>query len=61
MIATATHKGITIWHVGLNPDQVGRLSVEKVALLSGHDGGVCILFLTSIVIKLQLLRKNVGK
>lgn len=39
MIATATCKGITIWHVGLNPDQDGRLSVEKVALLSGHEGG----------------------
>lgn len=59
MIATATSKGITIWHVALNPDQDGRLSVEKVALLSGHEGGVCILFLATVVIKLQLLRKNI--
>lgn len=58
MIATATSKGITIWHVGLNPDRDGRLSVENVALLSGHEGGVCILFLAIIVIRLQLLRKK---
>ncbi|XP_058224641.1 protein SEH1 [Rhododendron vialii] len=40
VIATATHKGIAIWHLGLNPDLDGRLSVEKVASLSGHEGGV---------------------
>ncbi|RVW43179.1 Protein SEH1 [Vitis vinifera] len=40
VIAVATHKGIAIWHLGLNPDIDGRLSVERVALLSGHDGEV---------------------
>ncbi|KAE9459606.1 hypothetical protein C3L33_08492, partial [Rhododendron williamsianum] len=40
VIAIATHKGIAIWHLGLNPDLDGRLSVEKVASLSGHEGGV---------------------
>ncbi|KAF5938459.1 hypothetical protein HYC85_022718 [Camellia sinensis] len=40
VIAVATHKGITIWHLGLNPDLDGRLSVGKVALLSGHVGEV---------------------
>ncbi|GAV65791.1 WD40 domain-containing protein [Cephalotus follicularis] len=39
-IAVATHKGIEIWHVGLNPDSDGRLSVEKVASLSSHEGEV---------------------
>lgn len=41
VIAVATHKGIAIWHLGSNPDPDGRLSVEKVALLSGHEGEVC--------------------
>ncbi|CAL5433820.1 unnamed protein product [Camellia sinensis] len=40
VIAVATHKGITIWHLGLNPGLDGRLSVGKVALLSGHVGEV---------------------
>ncbi|KAA8528255.1 hypothetical protein F0562_035494 [Nyssa sinensis] len=40
VIAVATHKGIAVWHLGLNPDLDGRLSVEKVALLSGHEGEV---------------------
>ncbi|THF99126.1 hypothetical protein TEA_027873 [Camellia sinensis var. sinensis] len=29
VIAVATHKGITIWHLGLNPGLDGRLSVGK--------------------------------
>ncbi|XP_040989037.1 protein SEH1-like [Juglans microcarpa x Juglans regia] len=40
VIAIATHKGISIWHLGLDPDLDGRLSVEKVALLSSHEGEV---------------------
>ncbi|XP_078431598.1 transducin/WD40 repeat-like superfamily protein [Wolffia australiana] len=40
LIAVATCKGIAIWHLGLTPDTGGRLSTEKVALLSGHDGEV---------------------
>ncbi|GAY39260.1 hypothetical protein WN944_012886 [Citrus x changshan-huyou] len=40
VIAVATQKGIAIWHVGANPELDGRLSVEKVALLSGHGGEV---------------------
>ncbi|XP_077251196.1 transducin/WD40 repeat-like superfamily protein isoform X2 [Tasmannia lanceolata] len=40
VLAIATCKGIAIWHLGLNPDTNGRLSTEKVALLSGHDGEV---------------------
>ncbi|XP_050226329.1 protein SEH1 isoform X2 [Mercurialis annua] len=40
VIAVATHKGISIWHLGLNPDMDGRLHVEKVALLSGFEGEV---------------------
>ncbi|XP_057968865.1 protein SEH1 [Malania oleifera] len=40
VIAVASQKGIAIWHLGLNPDDDGRLSVEKVALLSGHEGEV---------------------
>lgn len=40
VIAVATCKGIAIWHVGLNLNSDGRLSTEKVALLSGHDGEV---------------------
>ncbi|CAA6665875.1 unnamed protein product [Spirodela intermedia] len=37
LIAVATCKGIAIWHLGLTPESDGRLSTEKVALLSGHD------------------------
>ncbi|KAL6182335.1 hypothetical protein ACLB2K_043758 [Fragaria x ananassa] len=40
VIAVATHKGISIWHLGLNPDSDGRLSTEKVAQLTGHKGEV---------------------
>ncbi|KAH1157112.1 hypothetical protein GYH30_029751 [Glycine max] len=40
IIAVATHKGLAIWHLGLNPDHDGRLPVERVALLSGHEGMV---------------------
>ncbi|KAJ0106566.1 hypothetical protein Patl1_17553 [Pistacia atlantica] len=40
VIAVSTQKGIAIWHVGLNPDLDGRLSVEKVASLEGHGGEV---------------------
>lgn len=40
LIAVATRKGITIWHVSLNPDLDGRLSAEKAALLSGYEGEV---------------------
>ncbi|KAH9619170.1 hypothetical protein KSS87_012610 [Heliosperma pusillum] len=40
VISVATQKGIAMWHVGLNPDVNGRLSVENVALLSGHQGEV---------------------
>lgn len=40
MIAVATSKGISIWHVGSNPESDGRLFVERVALLSGHNGEV---------------------
>ncbi|XP_010261510.1 PREDICTED: protein SEH1-like isoform X2 [Nelumbo nucifera] len=40
VIAVATCKGIALWHLGLNADTEGRLSVEKVALLSGHEGEV---------------------
>ncbi|GAU23002.1 hypothetical protein TSUD_297470 [Trifolium subterraneum] len=40
IIAVATHKGLSIWHLGLNPDHNGRLSVDRVALLSGHEGAV---------------------
>ncbi|CAI9772081.1 unnamed protein product [Fraxinus pennsylvanica] len=40
LIAVATNKGIAIWHLGSNPDSNGRLSTEKVAVLSGHDGEV---------------------
>ncbi|XP_068635145.1 protein SEH1-like isoform X2 [Aristolochia californica] len=38
VLAVATTKGITIWHLKLNSETDGRLPVEKVALLSGHDG-----------------------
>ncbi|XP_061374135.1 protein SEH1 [Gastrolobium bilobum] len=40
IIAVATHKGLGIWHLGLNPDYNRRLPVERVALLSGHEGMV---------------------
>ncbi|XP_059442957.1 protein SEH1 [Corylus avellana] len=40
VIAVATRKGIAIWHLGLDPDADGRLSVEKVAMLSSHEGEV---------------------
>lgn len=40
MVAVSTQKGIAIWHVGLHPDAGGRLSVDQVALLSGHQGEV---------------------
>ncbi|GMN31662.1 hypothetical protein TIFTF001_003360 [Ficus carica] len=40
VIAVATHKGIALWHLGLIPDTDGRLSVEQVAVLSGHRGEV---------------------
>ncbi|CAI0441608.1 unnamed protein product [Linum tenue] len=40
VIAVATHKGIAIWHLGSNPDTDGRLSVERVALLSGYEAEV---------------------
>ncbi|KAF7827744.1 protein SEH1 [Senna tora] len=39
-IAVATHKGLAIWHLGLNPEHDGRLPVERIALLSGHEGEV---------------------
>lgn len=42
VIAVATHKGISIWRLGLNPNSDGRLSMEKVAQLSGHKGEVSI-------------------
>ncbi|KAM7258652.1 hypothetical protein ACFE04_014393 [Oxalis oulophora] len=40
IIAVATHKGIAIWNVGLNPETDGRLSVKEVALLSSHGSEV---------------------
>lgn len=40
ILAVATCKGIAIWHIGLFPDTDGKLSVEKVALLSGHEGEI---------------------
>ncbi|XP_048141670.1 protein SEH1 isoform X2 [Rhodamnia argentea] len=40
VIAVATEKGISIWHLSLNVEVDGRLSVEKVASLSGHEGEV---------------------
>ncbi|XP_057520527.1 protein SEH1 [Amaranthus tricolor] len=40
IIAVATQKGISMWHVGLHPDADGHLSVENIALLSGHQGEV---------------------
>ena len=47
VIAVATNKGIALWHLGLNPDTDGRLSVEQVSLLSGHGGEVVILMMPS--------------
>ena len=40
MIAVATCKGIVIWHIGVTPESDGRLPMDKVAFLSGHDGEV---------------------
>ncbi|KAK4389195.1 protein SEH1 [Sesamum angolense] len=40
LIAVATQKGISIWHLGSNPDADGRLSAQKLATLSGHDSEV---------------------
>lgn len=40
VIAVATCKGIAIWHLGWNHEADGRLPMDKVALLSGHDGEV---------------------
>ncbi|KAG6388234.1 hypothetical protein SASPL_153434 [Salvia splendens] len=40
LIAVATQKGISIWQLGSNPDHDGRLSVHRVALLSGHENEV---------------------
>ncbi|XP_015083387.1 protein SEH1 [Solanum pennellii] len=40
LIAVATCKEIALWHVGSNPDSDGRLSVEKVAMLSTHDSEI---------------------
>ncbi|CAN0908780.1 Protein SEH1 [Linum grandiflorum] len=40
IIAVASNKGIAIWNLGTNPDMDGRLSVERVALLSGFEGEV---------------------
>ncbi|XVE58035.1 hypothetical protein DITRI_Ditri04bG0137800 [Diplodiscus trichospermus] len=40
VIAVASQKGISIWHVGSTPDSDGRLSIEKVAQLSGHNNEV---------------------
>ncbi|KAL0282962.1 UNVERIFIED_CONTAM: protein SEH1 [Sesamum radiatum] len=37
LIAVATQKGISIWHLGSNPDADGRLSAQKLATLAGHD------------------------
>lgn len=43
MIAVASGKGIMIWQIGLYPESDGRLPTDKVALLPGHDGEVCII------------------
>ncbi|PKU75274.1 hypothetical protein MA16_Dca019320 [Dendrobium catenatum] len=40
VIAVASCKGIAIWHVWLNSGTDGRLSTEKVVLLSGHDNEI---------------------
>lgn len=46
-MAVATCKGIAIWHLVSDSDTDGRISEEKVALLSGHDGEVCLLTMRS--------------
>ncbi|XP_073306510.1 protein SEH1-like isoform X1 [Primulina huaijiensis] len=40
LIAVANQKGIGVWHLGLNPDADGRLPVNQVVMLHGHDGEV---------------------
>lgn len=40
VVAVATCKGIAMWHLVSDSDTDGRISKEKVALLSGHDGEV---------------------
>lgn len=45
VIAVSTDKGIGLWHLGLNPDTVGRLLAEQVAVLSGHGGEVPIIMM----------------
>ncbi|KAI4368033.1 hypothetical protein MLD38_016645 [Melastoma candidum] len=40
LIAVATQRGIAIWHLGLTAELDGRLSTERVALLSAHEGEV---------------------
>ncbi|PKA66684.1 hypothetical protein AXF42_Ash003339 [Apostasia shenzhenica] len=40
VIAVATCKGISIWHVGLNSEFDGKRPTEKITLLSGHDGEI---------------------
>ncbi|CAA0812108.1 Protein SEH1 [Striga hermonthica] len=40
LIAVATQKGISIWNLSSEPDPDGRLSMQRVALLSGHDSEV---------------------
>lgn len=40
VLAVATCKGIAIWHVGFELDYDGRVSTEKITVLSGHDGEV---------------------
>ncbi|KAI3703468.1 hypothetical protein L1987_73559 [Smallanthus sonchifolius] len=40
LIAAATSNGISIWQMASNPDPIGRLSVEKVAMFPSHDNEV---------------------
>ncbi|VFQ67975.1 unnamed protein product [Cuscuta campestris] len=40
VIAVSICNGIAIWHVGSEPDPDGRLTIERVALLSSHDNEV---------------------
>ncbi|KAL8238849.1 hypothetical protein R6Q59_015416 [Mikania micrantha] len=40
LIAVAKSNGISIWKMASNPDLNGRLSVEKVGMLSSHDNEV---------------------
>ncbi|KAL8536314.1 hypothetical protein ACS0TY_011802 [Phlomoides rotata] len=40
LIAVATQQGISIWHLGSNPEPDGRLSTQNVAMLSSHDSEV---------------------